>query len=75
MITYDKLWKTLEKKGISQYKLINTYQISPGQLTRLHRNESVTTHTLDRLCGILQCDLSDIVEYIPSDAKEDEEEL
>ncbi|MBR3356338.1 MAG: helix-turn-helix transcriptional regulator [Solobacterium sp.] len=75
MIIYNKLWKTLEKRGISQYKLINTYQISPGQLTRLHRNESVTTHTLDRLCNILQCDLSDIVEYIPSKAESDEESL
>lgn len=64
MIIYDRLWKTLKAKGITQYKLINEYQISPGQLTRLHRNESVTTHTLDQLCNILECDITDILEYI-----------
>ncbi|MBR2068048.1 MAG: helix-turn-helix transcriptional regulator [Solobacterium sp.] len=63
MIVYDRLWKTLKEKGISQYKLINEFQISPGQLTRLRKNESVTTHTIDVLCSILDCDIHDIMEY------------
>ena len=63
MIVYDRLWETLKEKGISQYALINKYQISPGQITRLKRNESVSTHTLDMFCELLNCDLSDIVEY------------
>lgn len=65
MITYDKLWKTLKAKGISQYKLINDYHISAGQLTRLRQNSNVNTHTLDMLCKILDCKLEDIAEYIP----------
>lgn len=64
MIIYDKLWKTLKDRGISQYKLINTYGISTGQLDRLRKNESVSTNTLDKLCDILNCDLCDIAEYI-----------
>ena len=63
MIVYDRFWKTLKEKGISQYKLINEFQISPGQLTRLRNNESVTTHTIDVLCSILDCDIHDIMEY------------
>ena len=63
MIKYDKLWKTLEKKGISQYSLIKDYKISAGQLSRLRANDSVTTHTLDVLCSILDCRLEDIAEY------------
>lgn len=63
MITFDRLWETLKQKKISQYKLINTYNISPSQITRLKRNESVSTNTIDTFCRILDCDLNDIMEF------------
>lgn len=63
MIVYDKLWATLRNRGISQYKLIKEYQISTGQLDRLRKNGNVSTYTLNQLCEILECDLSDIAEY------------
>lgn len=67
MIVYDKLWKTMQEKGISQYKLITEYKISRGQLDRLRRNERVSTYTLDQFCRILECQLSDIAEYVPDE--------
>ena len=63
MIVYDKLWETMKKKGITQYALIKKYNISPGQITRLKRNESVSTHTIDIFCDILDCSVEDIMEY------------
>ena len=65
MISYDRLWETMRKKNISQYALIHTYQVSPGQITRLKRNESVSTHTIEMFCNILECRVEDIMEYIP----------
>ena len=67
MIVYDKLWETLKEKGISQYKLIHDYGISPAQITRLKRNNNVNTHTLDVLCTILDCTLIEIAEYKPTE--------
>ncbi len=67
MIVYNKLWKTMQTKGISQYKLIRIYGISTGQLDRLRKNDNVSTYTLNSLCKILDCNLSDIAEYIPDD--------
>ena len=67
MISYAKLWDLMQKKGISQYALIKTYNISPGQITRLKRNESVSTHTIENFCRILGCDVGDIMQYIPDD--------
>lgn len=58
----------MRDKGITQYRLINYYGVSPGQLTRLKRNQNVNTHTLDVLCDILECDLHDIMEYISDDS-------
>lgn len=53
----------MEEKGISQYKLINTYKFSKGQLDRLRKNNNVSTHALNTLCEILDCKLEDIAEY------------
>ena len=64
MIVYNRLWDTMKAKGISQYKLINQYGVSSGQLDRLRKNENVNTYTLNKLCRILDCELTDIMEYI-----------
>ena len=66
MITYDPLWKTMKKRCVTQYALIHTYHISPAQITRLKRNESVSTHTIDMFCEILSCSVEDIMQFIPS---------
>ena len=63
MIIYDKLWETMKEKGISQYALIKKHNISPAQITRLKRNESVSTHTIDIFCDILECKVEDIMEH------------
>lgn len=63
MIVYDNLWRTMKEKGITQYTLIKKYHISPAQITRLKRNESVSTHTIDIFCEILNCQVQDIMEY------------
>jgi len=63
LIVYDKLWFTMKKRGISQYKLIKDYKISTGQLDRLRKNKNVNTHTIDMLCSILKCRIEDIAEY------------
>ena len=63
MIVYDRLWATMKKKGISQYKLLKEYGFSSGQLDRIRRGESITMYTLDTLCKILDCAVEDIIEY------------
>lgn len=67
MISYDNLWNVMKEKGISQYALIKHYHISPGQITRLKRNESVSTHTIEVFCKILNCQVGDIMEYVPDE--------
>ena len=57
----------MKEKGISQYALIKTFNVSPAQITRLKRNESVSTHTIETCCKILQCDVQDIMHYIDDD--------
>ena len=63
MISYDKLWKTMKDRGITQYKLIKDHKFSSGQLDRLRKNMNVNVFTLAALCDILECGLEDVVEY------------
>ena len=67
MISYEKLWQTMSKKGVTQYTLIKKYNISPAQITRLKRNESVSTHTIEMFCKILSCNVEDVMQYIEDD--------
>lgn len=63
MISYDPLWRTLKEKNISTYKLRKDYNFSKGTLDRLKQGKNITMDTLDVLCDILDCPVSDIIEY------------
>lgn len=65
MISYEPLWVTMKRCGVSQYKLIKDYHVSSGQLDRLRKNESVSTYTLNTLCSILNCRIEDVAVYRP----------
>ena len=65
MIVFDPLWETLEQKHISQYALIKDYGVSTGTLDALRNNKSITLNTLNDLCTILQCEVSDVITFIP----------
>lgn len=62
MVSYNGLWGTMKRKGVSQYKLINDYGFSAGQIGRLKKNCYVSTHTLEMLCRILECRVEDVIE-------------
>lgn len=62
-IAYDNLWKTMQKRGVTKYALINKHNLSPSLITRLKRNQVINTNTICTLCEILDCRVEDILEY------------
>ena len=62
MISYNRLWETMEKRKISPYRLIKEFGLSSGQMSRLKKNTYVSTHTLETLCRILDCRIEDVME-------------
>ena len=62
MVSYNRLWETMEKRKISQYRLIKEFGLSSGQMSRLKKNTYVSTHTLETLCRILDCRIEDVME-------------
>lgn len=65
MIKYDRLWKTMKDRGISQYDLYTHYNVNRSQLDRLRKNKNIETNTIDKLCNILHCNVEDIMEHFP----------
>lgn len=71
MITYDPLWDTMKRRGITTYALIKRYSFSRGTLDSLKQNRNISTATLNDLCGILSCRVEDVIRYIPDQEDED----
>ena len=67
MIVYDRLWETMRRRDISQYKLLKEYGFSTGQLDRIRRGDNITMYTLNTLCSILDCAVEEIIEYVPEE--------
>ena len=73
MISYNRLWETMEKRKISQYRLIKEFGLSSGQMSRLKKNTYVSTHTLETICRILDCRIEDVMEVSFEDEKKENE--
>lgn len=65
MISYDPLWRTMDRRGATTYTLQVKGNISSSTIRRLKAGESVSTNTLDALCKILRCGISDVIVYLP----------
>lgn len=64
-VSYNRLWKLLIDKGMKKQDLQRETKLSPATIAKLGRGESVTTSVLLRICGVLDCDLADIMEAVP----------
>lgn len=67
MIDYAPLWATMERKGATTYTLQVKGGISSSTIRRLKAGESVSTNTLDALCNILECSVSDVIVHYPTE--------
>ncbi len=65
MISYQPFYNTLLQKSITEYALIFKHGIPANTLHRMKHGKAITTKTLDTLCEILDCSVSEILEYVP----------
>ncbi len=65
MIKFDRLWKLMEQKGVTTYRLRERCGIDSKTIRRLKANENIETKTISKLCDALDCRIEDIAEYIP----------
>lgn len=63
-ISYNKLWKLLVDKKMSQAELRKAAHIAPNTMTKLRRDEEVSMNVIERICKVLSTDIGDIMQFI-----------
>lgn len=63
-VSYKKLWKLLIDKDMKKKDLRIATGITTTALAKLGKNENVNTEILVKICKVLECDISDIMEII-----------
>lgn len=68
-ISYKKLWHILIEKDMKRLDLQKLSGLAPASMAKLSKGDTVTTDTLEKICKALNCDISDIMEYVPDEPK------
>lgn len=64
MLSYNPLWKLLVDKGLQKQDLQKLIGCSPTTISKMGKNEYVSMVNIDAICFVLNCNVSDIIEYI-----------
>ena len=65
--SYNKLWKLLIDKKMNKTQLRQSAKITTNAMSKMAKDEPVTLETLEKICGVLECKIEDIVEIIHED--------
>lgn len=63
--SYNGLWKLLIDKKMKKTDLLTIAGLNPKTLARLGKDETVSMDALGKICESLECQIEDIVKYIP----------
>lgn len=64
MVNYTKLWKLLIDKNMTKKDLMNLAHLSTTSMSKLTKNKHISTEILFRICYVLNCNISDILDFI-----------
>lgn len=68
MISFKPFRELISERKITTYYLRNKcgrYNLDSKTIDRLMKDESVSTNTVDALCQIFSCDVTDIMQVLP----------
>ncbi len=64
-VSYKKLWHMLLDKNMKKKDLQEAAQLTSYAMHKLSRDENVTTEILGKICVALECNVDDIMDFIP----------
>jgi len=64
-ISYNKLWKILVDKKMNKTDLRLKADLGTATLAKLSKDKQVSMDVLLRICNVLECNISDIMDVIP----------
>ena len=69
-VSYKKLWHILLDRDMKKKDLENLAGLSHYTMSKMSRDENVNTEVLVKICSVLKCDISDIMELTDERTKE-----
>jgi hypothetical protein len=63
-LSYKKLFKKLIDIEMKNTELMDRAKVSKSTFYKIKNGENVTTDVLIRICDVLKCDISEIVECV-----------
>ena len=66
-VSYNKLWKLLIDKKMKKADLRRAAKIAPNTMTKLSRDDEVSVAVLERICGVLDANIGDIMDFVPDE--------
>ena len=63
MMSYEPLFRTMKKKGITSYRL-QKMGFNRATYYSIKNGNSISTNTIHQLCKLLNCRVEDVLEYI-----------
>ena len=63
-ISYKKLWKLLIDRDMLKKDLRIAAGLSTNVVAKLGKNENVSTEVLGKICRVLNCEITDIMEFV-----------
>ena len=70
-LSYNKLLKILIDKGMNKVTLRDSIGITSATLAKLSKNERVSMEVIERICKELDCNIGDVVDYVPQEENND----
>ncbi len=68
-ISYNKLWKKLIDLNMTKTQLRLEADLGTATLAKLGKGEAVSMDVLLRICKVLNCNISDIMDVLPAGGK------
>ena len=64
-VSYDRMWKLLIDKKMTQSDLRKAANIAPNTMTKMRKEQPVSMAVLARCCEVLHCNYGELVDYLP----------
>ena len=64
-LSYKKLWKLLIDKEMNKTDLRNAIGVSSATIAKMTNGEEVTMTVLYKICEHLNCNIGDVVDFVP----------
>ena len=65
MISYKPLFKLLLERDLKKTDLKKIIGLSSSTLAKMSKSEYISLKIIDDICKELNCEISDVIEYIP----------